>query len=391
MTCRVFSAVVALAALIGLTAPSPAAGSSASATADPGPPAVAYSTAEHVVVTDRRGTVLSRVPRGFGGYSLGGDLLAKAYDVRGSDHTAGYNATTGKRRFRIEDTLLIPTVVRGGRAVAFQGRGDRDKNAASLWIRNQLGRERELAQFSFGAGPEAGIPTGIPGGTILEYGFDRAADTAAIAAGDELAFFEYDIWAIDVDTREYVRLTRGNRSRYPSVSPNGDQVAYFREDSMCGGPLPGYRGGDLMMVNADGTKPRMMHDGDCGRYFTGPHWLDRRYLVAKMNTRRPGVDPDPLYDSELVLIDTYYRVVSQPISKTVRVSGDFSVSPSMDRVAYGDYTDPNGFWVFTWKPDLSGPGIVTREQDPWAHGTTRRFHEGRIPHLRDDPMLVPSY
>ncbi len=102
--------------------------------------------------------------------------------------------------------------------VAFTGQSQRrDPYAASLWIRNSQGRERKLAQFSFGGGP--GIPTGIAGGLVLEYAFDRAAETVVVAAADDLAFFEYDIWAIDVATGEHVRLTRGLRSRYPSVSP----------------------------------------------------------------------------------------------------------------------------------------------------------------------------
>ncbi len=153
--------------------------------------------------------------------------------------------------------------------------------------------------------------------------------------------------------------------------------------------MPGYPGGDLLMVNADGTERRMLHDGDCARFFTRPHWLDRRFLVAQMNTRRPGDDPDPLYDSELVLIDTYYRVVSQPISKTVRVSGDFSVSPGTARIAYEDWTEPDGFWVFTWKPEEGSAGILTHA--PWAQGITRRFDEGWVAHLRGDPWLIPSY
>ena len=66
----------------------------------------------------------------------------------------------------------------------------------------------------------------------------------------------------------------------------------------------------------------------------------------------------------------------------------------MKRVAYEDYTQPSGFWVFKWKPDITGPGVAERvaaEQDPWALGTTRRFDEGWSPHLRGDSTRIPSY
>jgi len=383
---RLLGAAIGLLLVAG-GAPQAAAGTAApQATADPpGPPAVAYSDADHVVVTDLKGVVLSRIRRGFGGYSLGGDLLAKGYDTEANAHlTVGFDAGTGERRFNIRGTLLIPAVIRGGRAVAFAGAGRRDPNAASIWLRNRLGIERKLAQFSFGGG--TGIPTGIPGGFVMEYGFDRAGDTAVVAAGDEIVGFEYDVWAIDTGTRDHVRLTRSYRSRYPTISPKGHRVVYFREGSICGGPMPGYRGGDLVMVKPDGTDRRLLHDGDCGRYFTRPRWIDNRFLVAQMLTRR-GEDADPLYNSDLVLIDTLFRVVSQPISTTNRV-GDFSVSPSMQRVAYDDWTRPEGFHVFTWKPADGGPGLV---QEPWAQGTTQHFPSGHAPHLRGDSALLAYY
>lgn len=389
--------VVALSGVLAGTLLAPATGSSGSSAAadDPGTPAIAYSLEDSVVVVDRRGTVLSRVPRGFGGYSLGGNLLAKAYDAR-RRHTIGYNATTGEPKFRINDTMLIPTVVRGGRAVAFSGQDKRDPNAASLWIRNRLGRERKLAQFRFGrpgspAGTGPVIPTHLSDGFVMEYSFNRAADTVAVAVGDDTAFFRYDIWAIDVSTRDYVRLTQNLRSRWPTISPNGDKVAYFREDSICGGPVPGYRGGDLFIMNSDGTDRYRLHDGGCDRFFTRPRWLDNYHLVVNLLTRRRGEDPQPLYNSQLVMINTVQRFVSSPISRTDRV-GEFSVSPSMKRVAYMDYTQPDGFWVFRWRPASGGPGITDqRLQDPWAHGTTRRFDQGRIPHLRDDSTLIGSF
>jgi hypothetical protein len=344
----VLAASVALAAAVA-----PDARSNEAAAARPGRPIVAYGSEGSVVLADRHGEIVSRVPRGFGGYSLGGNLLAKAYQGKGlSKYTIGYNARTGEPQFRIRQTGQIPTVVRRGRAVAFYGQGKRDPYARSLWIRNRAGIERELVQFRFGGGGP-GIPTGISEGFPMEYSFDREADSVAVVAGNDYATFDYDVWVIDVSSRHDLRLTRGHRSRYPTMSPDGKRIAYFREERLCGGPMPGYRGGDLVIVRADGTRRRVLLDGTCDRYVDRPRWLNGDLLVATVHSRRPGQDPNPLYNSRLVLINPRSGRVSRPISETARV-GEVSVSASMERVAYSDWTQPEGFWVFTWKP---GSGV----------------------------------
>jgi len=154
---------------------------------------------------------------------------------------------------------------------------------------------------------------------------------------------------------------------------------------MCGGPMPGYRGGDLVLVDPDGRHRRVLHDGNCERYLDRTRWLTDDHLVAILHTRRDGTDPQPPYDSRVVLIDANRRMVSRPISMTDRV-GHLSVSPGMKRIAYADWTAPTGFWVWTWRPTGGDPG-----QDEWAQGTTRRFATGRVPHLRGDSTEIPSY
>jgi hypothetical protein len=364
----------------------PDARSSEPSTTDPRAPLVAYGSGTYIVVADRRQTRVSRVPRGYGGYSLGGNLLAKAYQGKGlSRYTVGYNARTGERKFRIPQTGQIPTVVRRGHAVAFYGQGHRDPYARSLWLRNGRGVERELVQFRFGGGGP-GIPTGISEGFPMEYSFDRDAQTMAVAAGNDYVTFEYDIWTVDVSSGQHVRLTRGHRSRYPTVSPDGGRVAYFREDGICGGPMPGYRGGDIVIVHRDGTRRRVLHDGTCDRYLDRPRWLNRDHLMAIVHKRRPGDNPKPLYDSRLVLINARSGRVSRPISKTDRV-GDVSVSPSAKRIAYSDWTKQGGFWVFAWQPGSGTPA----EQVEWAQGHTVHFNEGTVPHLRGDSTLISSF
>lgn len=360
-------------------------GAGARRAAAPPRPMLAYAAGNRVVVVDRHGKVLTRVRRGFGGFSVDGGLLAKAYRTSSRTRTVGFDARSGERLFGIGDTLLIPTALRRGRAVAFLGQGDRDPYATSLWMRNGAGRERKLIQFAFGTSTH-GVRTGISEGMVLDYSFDRSARTVAVVAGNDYADFRYDIWVVDVADRTHHRLTKGQHSRFPATSPDGSRVAFFREETVCGGPMPGYRAGNLSVVDADGTDRQLVYDGDCTRYLDRPRWLDDETLVTVSHTRRPGPDPDPLYDSQVVLVDAATGQVSDPISVTDR-AGELSVSPGLSRIAYADWTKPKGFWVFHWKPGAGAPA------DPaaWIQGSTRRFDVGRVPHLRGDPTLIPSY
>lgn len=348
-------------------------------------PMLAYAGVKNVVIVAKDGTVLSRVRRGTGGFSLDGRVLAKGYATDNGGRTVGYDTDTGDPLYAIPGTLLIPTALRDGRAVAFLGRGKRDPYATSLWLRNNAGRERQLLQFAFGTGTP-GIKTGISEGYVMEYSFDQAAQVAAVVAGNDYVDFKYDVWVLDVDTRTTRRLTKGQHSRYPAVAPSGHRIAYFSEEEVCGGPMPHYRGGDLLVVDPDGTDRHALYDGDCDRYLDRPRWIDDETVVVVSHTRRADQDPGPLYDSELVLVDVPTGVVSDPISVHGRV-GEVSVSPALSRVAYTDWTDPDGFAVFRWNPGDTAPA----DMGAWIQGKTTSFDVGWAPHLRGDPTLVVAY
>jgi hypothetical protein len=379
--------------LVAVAAPSAGTDSPSRTGASPGDrarvdvplPMLVHAGPRRLVVLDEAGEVIARLPAGHGGFSLDGRTVARTVMTDDGARTVAHDVHTGSRLFGIDETLLIPLVLRRGNAIAFLGRGERDPYVSSLWWRDRAGRESKLVRFAFGTGTP-GVRTGISEGYVMEYSFDRAAETVAVVAGNDYVDFRYDIWVVDVEDRTHLRLTKGQHSRFPAMSPDGAEVAYFREEEVCGGPMPGYRAGDLMVVQPDGSARRVLLDGTCDQYLDRPRWIDDNTIVAVSHSRLPGKDPEPLFDSQLVLVDAATGAVSAPISVHDRV-GDVSVSPALDRVAYTNWTQANGFRVFHWTPGDDAPA------DPaaWVEGDTTQFDTGRVPHLRGDPTLITSY
>lgn len=61
-------------------------------------------------------------------------------------------------------------------------------------------------------------PSGISESSVLDYSFLRNA----VAAGDDMVSFDYDIWTVEVATGQKRRLTKGFSSRYPAKSPGAN-------------------------------------------------------------------------------------------------------------------------------------------------------------------------
>jgi hypothetical protein len=332
-----------------------------------GPPEIAFTRpAGGVSVSDRNGAEIASFGGLSGRYSLDGDVLA---GLKRHGNVVVFNAISGEEIDRIK-SALSPVVLLDGSKVAFIGNFKRDKQVNSLWLRNVgTGGTRKVVQFSNGGGLP-GVKTKFHGeNTFLEVSFDDAAETAAVVEGNDLDLFIYDVWLIDVTTGEATRVTEGRRSRHASVSPDGHHVALFREDKdpECGGPPPGYRSGDIVVID-DGAEKRVVVDGACDAgFFDDPRWINNVTLVARRVTR---VDGQELRDSELVLIDVASGVVSPPLSVTDRV-GTFTASPSLDLIAYDDFTS-DGLWIYNVSTTMTV--LVPNANFPHLSGENRTIY-----------------
>jgi hypothetical protein len=347
---------ILLALLVPLGLPTPASAAE---------PPIAYYTDTGVAVAELDGTVLASLPD-FQFFSLDGTLLAGSTLRSGKgERVVGHDATTGQRLFRIKDAFA-PIALADGRKVGFlpDRFAHRDPYFASVWIRNQGGRERAVVRF---AGPKRTVnPKDFEGeGIPLDQAWDDEGRTLAVTFGNDVDLFIYDVWVVDARTRDATRITRGQASRFPSLSPSGDRLALFREREDCGGPDPGYRAGDLRTMSSTGADRAVLVEGTCDLFYTDPRWISEDELVAARLTRQsPGV-----YDVDLVRIVAATGAVTEIV--TGGDVGFFNVSSALQLVAFERRDVFPGFFVY----DLDA-------------GTTTSSSEGYLPHLAGAHRLI---
>lgn len=299
--------------------------------------------------------------------SLDGNVFAGSRHDRDGigENITAYDASTGDKVFRI-DNAFAPVVVADGRKIGFwpDRWGKRDPHITSVWLRNGRGRERRIIQLT---GPRATVRKdpfegdGVP----LSFAFDESGRTMAVAFGNDLDLFKYDVYVVDVRTRQATRVTRGFVSRFPSLSPSGERLAVVREVDHCGGPGPGFRAAKIRVMMKNGEEKETLLDGSCELFYTDPRWISETELVAARLTRQaPGE-----YASDLVRIDVETGAVSELVT-----GGDvtyFTVSPSLQRIAFHRRDVSTGFFVL----DLTT-------------GQVSEFAEGFIPHLSGEARLI---
>jgi hypothetical protein len=320
------------------------------------PPGVAYYTDTGVEVATLAGNALSAYAA-FQFFSLDGNLLVGSRHTRRSEAVVGFDATTGERRFKIANAFA-PIALARGRKVAFlpDRFAQRDPYFSSVWLRTAAGRVRAIVRF---AGPKATVdPADFDGeGIPLDMAWSANGNRAAITFGNDVDLFIYDVWVVNARTREATRVTRGHVSRFPSLSPSGDRLVVLREERNCGGPAPGYRAGDIIAMDADGSSRSTLLTGRCAVFYQHARWVSQDELIADRLTRTaPGT-----YDTDLVRVDATTGATTDLVT-----TGDvsfFSVSPALDAVAYSTFGSP-GFTVI----DLGS-------------GTTTPFATGDLPHL----------
>jgi hypothetical protein len=287
------------------------AGPAGTATAAAGDPVAVARVGNGFVTIDGAGAVVRRFAMTADFISLGGNVVAVSRrtgtGAAAAEEVLGLDARTGRQLFRVPDAFA-PTVLHDGRKVAFlpDRFARRDKQGNSVWIRHADGSVQRVVQFSNGPGMP-GVDNGMHGdGTVLSLSFDATGSHLAVTEGNDAGLFIYDIWGVDVQTGKARRLTTGQKSRFPSVSPDGLRLAYAHERKSCGGPGPGYRAGDLETVRMDGTVRVAVLPGDCARYYTDPLWVSPTQLTAARLTRRA----DGTYAADLVLVDVPDRRTS---------------------------------------------------------------------------------
>ena len=254
-------------------------------------PAAAYYRDGRVAVASSAGKRLTTV-RDLQSFSLDGGLLVGA--TRRSNIVA-FNARTGERRFTVPDGIQPTVLDRRGR-VAFWGEWGRDKQGNSVWVRELDGRVRKVVQFANGEGLP-GYDTGMGGdATILSTSFDWTGSKMAVAEGNDVDLFIYDVFVVDVETGKIRRITDDRRSRWPAIAPRGRRLVYQRDVEPC--DAPHIRASRLVVESTRGGNRRVLTGGGCDRWFTNARWVTTDSVVAYRTSRVGGE-----LESDLVMIN----------------------------------------------------------------------------------------
>jgi hypothetical protein len=303
-------------------------------------PAIGYWTDTNAVVADAAGQKIRSFPD-FEHFSLNGPVLAGELKGKrfGQARIVAYDIASGERLFRIPDARL-PVVTAGGKRIAFsatQARAEDD----SVWMRMADGRLKKLARFS----PRPGLPGirhGMRGGALpLDYALDRRGRTMALVGGLETAR-SFDVWAIDVRTKKATRLTRGNHSHMPSVSPDGSKVAVRVESTAtCSHEIEGeYFMGKIRVISVETGERKTLTRFDCDLFYDAGSWIDNETLIATRITR--DADEELGFDLDLVRIDVATGTITELLTDGNPCC--LAVSASLGKVAY-EFSDRPGFGV----------------------------------------------
>ena len=329
------------------------------------PAGLAYYTEDGVETAELSGAVAASFEE-YQFFSLNGNVLAGSKHLAGnrSERIVVHDATTGEKLYRIENAAA-PVVIANGKKIAFwpDRMANRDKYGSSIWMRTATGRERRILQLT---GPKATMHDPFhDDGWTMGFAFDESGRTMAVAIGNDGWTFEYDVWVVDTKTRETKRITRGLSSRFPSVSPDGSQIALVREVDHCGGPGPGYRASDLRVMDSTGDNKVTLHEGSCDFYYTDPRWVSDTELVAAALTK----EAEASYSVDLVKIDVTTGEIT-PLTTDGSVSY-LTASPSLRQVAFHRRDDEDGFWLY----DLTTNEIT-------------QLPRGSVPHLSGENRLI---
>src|SRR3712207_1917253 len=112
-------------------------------------------------------------------------------------------------------------------------------------------------------------------GVPLDLALDARGRYVAIAFGLE-PLRMFDVWVVDTKTRAATRMTRGENSHNPSLSPSGDLLAVrIERPESC--PDPIYNEiliGKIGLIERTTGEARDLTEFDCDLFYDTPRWLD---------------------------------------------------------------------------------------------------------------------
>lgn len=331
-----------------------------------GDPVVGYWTDTNVIIADAAGEQVRTFPD-FEHFSFSRTLLAGEREGKrhSSNRVIGYDVVSGDRLFAIENAVN-PVVAAERDKVAFAPTFRREKYTRSVWMRMPGGKIRNVAQFR--APGVDGIPHGMRGdGVPLDVALDARGRYMAIAFGLE-TLRSFDVWVVDTKSGAARRMTRGENSHNPSLSPSGDLLAVRVErPESCPDPLYGeILIGKISVISRSTGEERDLTAFDCDLFYDTPRWLDDSTLVAVRVTKDPGETYG--YDLDLVRIDAASGMVSDLLTEGNPCC--VTASPTLGKVAFS-FSDEAGFGVL----DLESLAVT-------------RFEEGAyVPHLAGEGRL----
>ncbi len=276
----VFGAALA-AALCGTTAPAEATSAAVPPAAKPAPPAVATSVGASLKIYAADGS-LRATRTALQDVALApGLLVGTSLSSKDKPWTlVGVDPITGARKWAVPNARL-PVIVGDGPRVLFgtDPAGNRDPQDNSIWIREATGKVRRVVQFSNGPGLP-GYDPGLDGeGTVLGFSVDRAGRTLAVAEGNDVDLFIYDVFALDVAKGGVVRVTSGRKSRRAAISADGSKLVFDREVGTCGKNY--IRASDLVLAsNRHFRTKTTLLKGSCNAWVSRAAWVSPRTVIG---------------------------------------------------------------------------------------------------------------
>jgi hypothetical protein len=180
------------------------------------------------------------------------------------------------------------------------------------------------------------------GASPLDFAFDEGGRTMALTGGNENVR-TYDVWLVDVKTKEGTRVTKSNRAYSPSLSPDGSRLSVMvdRTETCFSDVYGEFFIGNVRLFSTVTDERTTLVRSTCDLVY-GPQarWIDDGSLVTVRATRDETEELG--FDLDLVKIDADSGKITE-----VLTAGNpccLEASASLGLIGY-DFSDRSGFGV----------------------------------------------